>query len=241
MRKKLRGWAWSIRARVDGLFPADAAAGDKGRPGGPAQVALQPLKTLALPGKAGTIEQVLLDEGLDHPEGEGSVAARFDREVLVGDPTGGVSVGIDDQQTTALLLRLGDILPEMNIADLDIDAPGDNEIGRCCKFRRAARGLAAVPGPGGAGRGKTDGLIKTQGPESIEEGVAGEAVDRPHIAGIGIGQDGLAAVMLHHLGQPCRQDLPGLVPGYPRKPPSPLAPVRTKGWRRRSSACTRLE
>ena len=90
------------------------------------------------------------------------------------------------------------------------------------QFRRTARGLAAVPGPGGARRGKTDGLIKAQGPEPMEEGVAGEAVDRPHIAGIGIGQDGLAAMLPHHLGQLRRQDLPGLVPGDPRKPPLAL-------------------
>jgi len=151
------------------LGAPDSAGGCELLPRGATQVTLQPLKADRLTFEHRPVEAIILDQEFDEAEGEGGIPARLDRNKSVGGPAGGVAVRIDDQQAAALLPRLGDQRPEMDIGHLDVDAPGDDKLGIDRHLRRASRCRAAMPGPGGAGGGEADGLIQPQGPEAIKK------------------------------------------------------------------------
>ncbi|EKD38043.1 MAG: hypothetical protein ACD_75C00886G0001 [uncultured bacterium] len=98
-----------------------------------------------------------------------------------------VAVRVDHHQPATFFPGGSNILPEMDIGYLDIDAPGNNQFGIRGVFRRASRGIATLAGPAGPGRSRADGLIELRSTQPVKQRVAGKPVDRPHIAGIGIG------------------------------------------------------
>lgn len=144
----------------------------------------------------GAVGEAVAHEHAEDGKRECTVGAGARAEEGVGVVGGPRAVGVDAVNLGAIPAGNLDVVTEVDVGREHADAPEDDHVA-VLGFLRGGRQRCAHDIAVAAALGRcADGAVKTRGTECVEESMAGAVANRAHRAGIGIGQDGLGAVVM---------------------------------------------
>ena len=183
---------------------------------------LEGLSSLHVLLEEGAVGEVVLHEHVEDGERKRAVGAGARAEEGVGVVGGLRAVGVDAVDLGASLASHLDVVAEVDVGREHADAPEDNHIAMLGFLRGGRQRRAHDVAIAAALGGRADGAVEARGAERVEEGVAGAVADRAHRAGVGVGQDGLGAVVADD-GLPAPRNLfDGFIPADGDKAPFTL-------------------
>ena len=169
------------------------------------------------------IDQIFIDDYIDHTQRQRAVGAGPDRNVPVGFFGGAIAHRIDHHHLRAATPGLRDNRPQMKVGTdyvtgPDDDVAGVNEALRVGAWRGTDRHYVAGGGPGGA-----KGALAYRRAEPVEERIADvEAVEQALGAEIAVGQNRLHAVLGDDCSEAARDLVERRIPTYPFELAAPL-------------------
>ena len=136
-----------------------------------------------------------------------------ERHVMVGDLGGPRLVGVDhDQRRVACLPRLRDMGHHVDLGRRRIAAPDDDQVGLRHLARIGAHESADARLPAVAGEARTNGLVLLRVLHDMAQPIDPVALHQAHRAGVVVGPDRLAPVLLGGADEGVGHDIERVVP-----------------------------
>ncbi len=117
----------------------------------------------------GAVFKAFIENHVHHAESERRIGAGPDGDMPIGERGGAGAVWIDDDEASAVAVRLLDHGPQVDVVAVDVRGPGEDEFGEAEVFGRCAQFFPVYRIPCLAACFRADCPVEAAGAEAVKE------------------------------------------------------------------------